>query len=588
MSDFKLVNITDAQLEDIASEITLPVINGSSSNNFQTFNSQASTGTTQMQFNIQIPSLQTAVSRHFLVQSEITLKISFTAGPWTANQVLFDYGNTNSLQAFPLNSLFNTLQSNINNATVSVNSRDVLAGLLKMYNFRELAQYNSLTPSLPDSFYLNYADGIGSNNNVMSNYSNGGFDKKFQPRGVFPVTMYDNAMQALPSLQVKADDNGAIPYPFVYFKFTTTEPLLFLSPYISAHSNNQASFLGLNNLTITANMGDGSRAMSNGSYAIKANENALTPTVSAVDYVSYSGSKLLLNFLTIPPVMFSKIEPKNVVNYNQYTSFNYSSGTPITAKSTSTVAFNNIQLNQIPTRMLIFARKTQLSTYDSNSFMVIKSVSLNFGNKSGLLSSATQSQLYDMSVRNGLQMNYYEYSGSGISNNTVGVPTAMPTIGSILAIDPAIDLSIDSQYSNSSGGQFNMQFDLQIYNQSAEDITPTLYLVVVNSGIFVTENGASSFTTGLLNQEMVLETKTHDAITDTHSYDKKMVGGSIENIGSIHKHLKQAFSKASEKEKLIDKEGGSGMSAGGMSGGGMSAGDVTSNVKRRIHKYICK
>ena len=134
-----------------------------------------------------------------------------------------------------------------------------------------------------------------------------------------------------------------------------------------------------------------------------------------------------------------------------------------------------------------------------------------------------------------------------------------------------------------------MQFDLQLYNQSDVDITPTLYLVVVNSGIFVTENGASSFTTGLLNQEMVLETKTHDAITDSHSYDKKMVGGSIENIGSIHKHLKQAFSKASEKEKIIDKEGGSGMSGGGMSGGAMSAGEINpANIKRRIHKYICK
>ena len=577
MSDFKLVNIVDSQLEDIASELTLPVISGSSSNNYQTFNSQASTGTGQMQFNIQIPSLQTAVSRHFLVQSEVTLKINFATGPWSADQVLFNYGYSNSLQAFPLNSLFNTLQSNINNATVSVNTRDVLAGLLKMYNYRELAQYNSLTPSLPDSFYLNYADGLGSNNNVLSNYSNGGFDKKFQPRGVYPVKLYDSNMAEMNSLQVKADGNGTAP-AFVYLKFTTTEPLLFLSPYISAHSNNQSAFLGLNNLTITANMGDATRCMSNGSYADKSGVS--TATISSVDYVSYTGAKLLLNFLTIPPVMFSKIEPKNVVNYNQYTSFNYSSGQSIPAKSTSTVAFNNIQLNQIPSRMLIFARKSQMTTYDSNSFMCIKSVSINFGNKSGLLSSCNSIQLYDMSVRNSLQMNYYEYSGAGISNDTQGVPKNMSTIGSILSIDPAIDLSIDSQYSNSSGGQFNMQFDLQLFNQGDEEITPTLYLVVVNSGIFVTENGASSFLTGLLNQEMVLETKTHDAITDTHSYDKKMVGGSIENIAGVHKHLKQAFSKASEKEKIIDKEGS-----------GMSAGNLSSDIqgaKRRIHKYIAK
>ena len=586
MSDFKLVNIADAQLEDITSELTIPVINGSSSNNYQTFNAQAATGTAQMQFNVQIPSLQTAVSRHFLVQSNVTLKISFAAGPWAANQVLFSYGTTNSLQAFPLNSLYNTVQSNLNNATVSVNSRDVLAGLLKMYNYRELAQYNSLCPSLPDSFYLNYEDGLGSNNNVLSNYSNGGFDKKFQPRGCFPVTMYDSDMNSLNSLQVKADGNGTAP-AFVYLKFTTTEPLLFLSPYISAHSNNQASFLGLNNLTLTMNMGDGSRVMSNSSYGTLANGDTNVATISAVDYVNYDTAKLLLNLLTIPPSMFAKIEPKNVVNYNQYTSYNFSSGASIPAKSSSTVSFNNIQLNQIPTKLLIFARKSQLSSYDSNSFMVIQSVSINFCNKSGLLSSASQSQLYDMSVRNGLQMNYYEYSGSGVSNNSTGVPTSMPTIGSILTVDPSLDLSIDAQYANGSGGQFNMQFDVQLYNQASVAVTPTIYLVVVNSGIFTTENGSSSFLTGLLNQEMVLETKSHDAITDSHSYDKKIVGGSIENIGSVHKHLKQAFAKACEKEKEVDKEG-AGMSASGMSGGGMSAGTVAASAKRRIHKYTSK
>ena len=34
------------------------------------------------------------------------------------------------------------------------------------------------------------------------------------------------------------------------------------------------------------------------------------------------------------------------------------------------------------------------------------------------------------------------------------------TIGSILAIDPAIDLSIDNQYTNMSAGQYNLQFDI--------------------------------------------------------------------------------------------------------------------------------
>ena len=64
MSDFKLVNIPDANLEDIASEITIPVISGSSSNNFQTFNAQTSVGTTQLQYNIPLRHVKTSAGRH--------------------------------------------------------------------------------------------------------------------------------------------------------------------------------------------------------------------------------------------------------------------------------------------------------------------------------------------------------------------------------------------------------------------------------------------------------------------------------------------------------------------------------------------
>jgi hypothetical protein len=271
MSDFKLCNIVDSRLEDITSELTLPVVTGSASNNFQTFNSQAGVGLNQIQFNVQVPSLSTAVSRHFLVQTDIQLRVDFaggtTAGYWAPDQTLFAYGKTNSLQAFPLNSLLSTVQSGLNNANVTVNTRDVLAGLLKMYNYEELAKYNSLTPSLVDSFYQNYVDGLGSNNNVIANYSVGSFSKEFQPRGVYPVALYDLAGNRLPGLSVKADANGTSPYASIIVQFTTTEPLLFLSPYISGNSRNHSAFFGLNNITITMNLGDASRSMSNASFA---------------------------------------------------------------------------------------------------------------------------------------------------------------------------------------------------------------------------------------------------------------------------------------------------------------------------------
>lgn len=179
MTDFKLCNIVDSQLEDITSELALPVVSGSTSNTYQQFNAQGGTSNTSMQFQVQVPSMATAVNRHVLVQTDIDIRVDFaggtTANYWQPNEPLFAYGFSNSLQAFPLNALVTTIQAQINNSNVTVSTRDVMAALLKMYNYEELARYNSLTPSLIDSFYQDFHDGLLSNNNVLANYSVGTF-----------------------------------------------------------------------------------------------------------------------------------------------------------------------------------------------------------------------------------------------------------------------------------------------------------------------------------------------------------------------------------------------------------------------------
>jgi len=594
MSDFKLVNITDSTIEDITSEITLPVICGANSNTYQTFNAQASGGTNQIQFNVQVPSLSTIVSRHFLCQStfRVTMNIAggVTAAYWAENEVLYDYGVMNSLGAFPLNAMVTTMMSNLNNATVSVNSREVLAGLLKLCNYEDLAKYNSMTPSLVDSFYQQYVDGMGSNNNTLANYSVGSYAKEFQPRGAYPVSLLNMDGTPINGLKIVASAAGTAPFASFMIEFNVTEPLMFLSPFISGNSNNQAGFLGLNNLTLTLNLGSADRSISNSSYAnLMGAQGKATRTISSVTLNSYSDAKLMLNFLTPPPMLYDKIESKNIVNYNQYTSYNYSINSPFNAGTNMTYSFNNVQLNQVPNKVLIFARPQNMDSYSANFFYVIKSLSINFSNKSGLLSSASPIQLYDMSVRNGLQMSYYEFSGKGVSNNKDGLSSVVSTIGSIAVIDPAIDLSIDAQLSNMSGGQFNMQFNVELQNQTAISENITLYLVTVNSGIFITENGSSSFVTGMLNQEMVLDTKSKTPITDKGTYEKKIVGGSVENLGAIHKHVKQQYSHATEHEKHVDGQG-SGENAGVMSAGIMSAGAMSGGkgkpMQRRVHKFL--
>ena len=581
-SDFKLVNIVDSVLEDITSEVTLPVITGATSKTYQNFPSVVGGNTTsQIQFNVQVPSLQTVVSREVMIQVTLTLQVNLALAPedgWGNAVSLFNYGVTNSLCAFPFNSLLSTIQTQVNSANPSVSTAQVLPALLKMYSYEELAKYNSITPALPDSFYQNYSQGLGSNSNILGNFANGSYDKTFAPRGVFPVTMTQN--NAPIGYQVQSTAAGANPYNSFLITFTTIEPLLFLSPFISGDSKNKSGLIGLNNLTFTMNLGSANRLLSNASII-----NGVQ-TIQSVQLTSVINPTLLFTFLTIPPQLYSKLEPKNICNYTNYQAYPFSQALTLNAYANNQITylpltFSNIQLNQIPSKLIIFVQNTTLGPYDSNWFLTINSCNINFNNQSGLLSSANQFQLYEMSKNNGLQMTFYEFSGLGVSSVVnAGVPQIVPTIGSILVIDPAIDLGLGAQYTDGSSGQFNLQVQLSIGNQSGvgvNNVTGTI--IAVNSGIFITENGMSSFQTGLITQEMALETKGKHAVLDKSTYEDQIVGGSISNLGAIHKHLKLKYHRAVENQNMLDHEPGE--SIDDLSAGAMSA----SGIHHKLHHH---
>jgi hypothetical protein len=124
---------------------------------------------------------------------------------------------------------------------------------------------------------------------------------------------------------------------------------------------------------------------------------------------------------------------------------------------------------------------------------------------------------------------------------------------------------------------------MEVYNQTGETITPTMYMICVNTGMFTTDHGTSRWDTGLLDQEQVLDTKTQVAVMDKSTYEDTVVGGSIENLAGIHKHMKLNFHKASEKEKHLDEAPGEAVPSGSMSGGGMSAGGLPK--RKTIHQF---
>jgi hypothetical protein len=260
------------------------------------------------------------------------------------------------------------------------------------------------------------------------------------------------------------------------------------------------------------------------------------------------------------------------LEYPRYLS-NSTSTVAIAAFGTSSLTSQSIQLNQIPELILICARvPMSLQTIaNTSSFLTIRGIRVTFNNASGLLATATQQDLYNMSAKNGSSQSFYEFGGNAYTNNTLGdLVGNISTTGSMLVLDPSYDFSLPSYLSASSLGQYQFQFNLDILNQFPFAITPEIVIITLNSGIFCTQSGTSQIFTGLLTKEMVLSTKEQNPVPqlDQSEYEN-LVGGKLSNrgMGGIHgisRHL---------KKKL-----------GAM--GGVSSGGVMSGGRSRLSRHL--
>jgi hypothetical protein len=245
----------------------------------------------------------------------------------------------------------------------------------------------------------------------------------------------------------------------------------------------------------------------------------------------------------------------------------------ITAGDHAIVTFSSIQFATMPDRIFIFARKplSTMTCKDSESFFFINNISVNLNAVSGLLSSAKPHQLWKMSVENGLNMSWYEWSGkvnrlSNTLNASVLVQDTVYTTGSILVLDPSKDLSLPAYLSNSSIGQFSIQFQIELYNNFSENLAPEIVVVMANSGFLETMSGQTSYFVGLLNKELELDAQKEGAPKLNDKGVRRMIGGGLNEMASNAMHkLPFALRQDIElyKRPIIGGVGSGGVKSGG-------------------------
>ena len=572
MSSFKTVLIEESSISDLSNQEIFGVYSGSSQKTYQRFLATSASNSSLI-WNVQVPSENIVVSRRPIMQSDINFTITI-GNPVPLGELALDYGSSDALQCFPLQSLMSNYSVMVNNTSITSNLQDILPQITQMYDKRQLTKFNSTTPSLPDSGFGLYSTAVGTNSNPLGSSYDSGYDGCYNPRGgfalrgCFPARFVGGAYQdnSLVSTGV-ANETWK-----VYVFATVAEPFLALSPFIDMNADNSSGLIGVNTITLTCNIDTTCKRLWSTAKSDLVGVN-LVPYITTIQLGTagapagagalstnsngFENTYLLMEFLSLQPSQAARLSSKCVVPYMDYPRYITPASnlaTIATGVSTSLTS-QNIQLNSVPDLFIICVRQ-QMATQswqNTSGFLGINSVSISFNNKSGILASANPQQLFQLSSKNGSSQSWQDFAGLTSVNTIFGSGSNVSTLGSMLVFNPSLDFGLDDFLSASSLGQFNLLITLNVTNQYSYSVQPEIVVITASSGLFITEAGVSQTYLGILSKQAVLDSKAGSPVIDTESYER-LVGGRMSSRG-VGNMLKQ-FKEGAKGARPLELTGG--------------------------------
>jgi hypothetical protein len=521
------------------------------------------------------------------VNLRVDVQLNDTTGQYPFGQPLLELGVDGSLAAFPLNAMCATITATINDTTTTINSQDVLTEIMRLTDYRG-NRIQRTCPTMMDKYLLNsdalnaqndpmsgytnaahdYAEPTnGSWNNVVFTNAQGQVLLPSVPATTY-VDSYGNTVDVVDGIpvstvQVAGPNAGGVNGIYsVYLQFRTVEKLS-LSPFIFANEHGEDTGLfGINNIQLVMNMRDPNRALrlrdkivgttSKLYYGTSVLPDQYSPPISYNTGVAtgpFSDSQLHVQFLT--PSLSIPLPPKSCVPYLEFPRYITQVANPLNAAGqpgdSAQLVSQTITLPQIPDLLIIYvkaianptetavdrSRDPALPQYGSGYLPVLTSqygsrsvapLSVNFDNFSGLLSSHTSEQLYAMSVRNGLEMDWNTWSGQARVASGAG-GTSVPTVGGFLVLKPGVDLTLQEGQAPSLVGNFTLQFNLSVRNTYPFSVRPQIFIITANSGFFESIRGSSRIIKGVLSEQDIIAAPLAPA--GTMAGLARMVGGKM-------------------------------------------------------------
>ena len=454
------------------------------------------------------PSNQTIVERVIWVRSYVEVT--------SENAIAIANDLDTAPRQFPVSSIIRNVSVKINGETISRTLGDFLHAELCYGNEAEdRRKCWSKTCAYPDQFQQleNWRSAVegGSARNPAGRY---GENPQESLRGAF-------------TYEVISDD---------VLRFVITEPVL-ISP-LSAGIKETSGMINVNEIYLDLQYDSlSSRFMTCG-------ERQNPPQVDGITTTFYRRPECLMCYIT--PSQYSRLPAVSVYPYVKPREYplplsNLADG------ETRLVRSNAIRLSQVPKSVMLFCRRQkQTATFDTpDSFLAIKRVSVNWNNETNLLSGASQQSLYDMSVRNGCNLSFQQFSKKR---------------GSPLMLSFGRDIMLPSGLAAGVAGSFTLQVEMDVENVSGDDMLCDFYMVLYDTGSFSISQNSARASLGNLSPSMVLSAEVAGAKMTAHHHDHAVKGRSLledlSNMVPAHHapvHSKQAEQKAPAME---DETGG--------------------------------
>jgi hypothetical protein len=492
-----VVGLKDQRI-DFRHDVIQAVEIGPTNSAYQTVQANNPNSTSSAVFSIKPPGTNSGIGRYMRLHIEGTSVITWNAAKTAADLIAF--------REWPINSIIATTTANINNSSITLsNVADIVPVVNRVANsFKNMNSYQSGTATAPD-ILAKYSDTVGT---LVSPFAAG-----------YSMPLGDvNQSRVAQITSCVSNGSGAT----MTITWDISEPIL--NPLFQADSENVVSLVGVNQLNVNIVYANIWRLFSS-TFATQVNSIVTT----------FQEQELLVNYVTSPDLLFKPVPSYYSVPNIRLDQAQTTGGFAIDAQKVGNSA--TVQLDKVPRYLVVWVSLPAdvttapigSTTYGggragatgiSDLLMPISNISINCYNQTGLLSSATQHQLYTMSCAAGLtNTTFSQFRGDpiftmselkpGAPAGAVTIPryNAAPVIIPFSNLSLPLGLSPDSDQGTTLSVRVTFSYQGGVVANNSTDMNAPGYvinLMTIVDGILELDNGSSVYMYGGLSREQVM------------------------------------------------------------------------------------